>query len=244
MADAMPGASAGLQDTAGLAHPPIFSARLNVAPHSCDSNGDERKRMPNAATHILEPIACTMAEDRQRSRERLTVLRAQTGDRAAFDELVDTHQERLMYYVHRLVGDAHHARDVLQEIWLDVFRTLGKLQSPDAFRVWMYRIAHNRAVSHLRRRKLDSEAHERLAEAACEGDVSELELLENAELVHAALARLSVVHREVMTLRFLEDMNVAEIARVMDCSEGTAKSRLHYAKNALRRILDEEAGHD
>ena len=72
---------------------------------------------------------------------------------------------------------------------------------------------------------------------------NDLDLLENAELVHVALDRLSVMHREIMTLRFLEEMDVLEIARVMQCSEGTAKSRLHYAKNAMRRIIEEERGH-
>lgn len=73
----------------------------------------------------------------------------------------------------------------------------------------------------------------------------EIERLENVELVHAALAKLTVVHQEVMTLRFLEDMDVAEIAGVMECSEGTAKSRLHYAKAAMLRAVREiEEGRD
>ncbi|WP_277214033.1 RNA polymerase sigma factor, partial [Isoptericola croceus] len=63
---------------------------------------------------------------------------------------------------------------------------------------------------------------------------NELELLENAELVHRELERLSPAHREVLTLRFLESMSLDEIAEVIDCSNGTAKSRLHYAKKALR----------
>lgn len=62
-------------------------------------------------------------------------------------------------------------------------------------------------------------------------------------MVHFALDKLSVIHREVMTLRFLEEMDVKEIARVMNCREGTAKSRLHYAKDAMRRIIEEERGH-
>ncbi len=149
-----------------------------------------------------------------------------------------------MYYVHRLVQDSHQARDVLQQVWLDVFRTLGKLQSPSAFRVWLYRIAHNRAVTHIRRQVVESDAREQIAVDAVESEHwNDLDLLENAELVHFALDQLSVIHREIMTLRFLEEMDVKEIARVMECSEGTAKSRLHYAKTAMRRIIGEERGH-
>lgn len=183
-------------------------------------------------------------DDPQRLRERVLVLRAQVGDRAAFHELVDLYHERLAYYIHRLVQDPHESRDILQQVWLDAFRTLAQLQSPGAFRVWLYRIAHDRAVNHLRRKRVDSSAREQLAVEAVETeDRSETDLLENAELIHFALNKLSVVHREVMTLRFLEEMDVKDIARVMKCSEGTVKSRLHYARNAMRRIICEERGH-
>jgi RNA polymerase sigma-70 factor (ECF subfamily) len=183
-------------------------------------------------------------DDTQPLRERVLVLRAQVGDRAAFHELVTLYQERLIYYVHRLVHDSHQSLDILQQVWLDVFRTLGKLQSPGAFRVWLYRIAHDRVVTYIRRQIADSDAHEQIAVDAIETEHwNDLDLLENAELVHFALNKLSVIHREIMTLRFLEEMHVKEIARVTECSEGTAKSRLHYAKNAMRRIIAEERDH-
>jgi RNA polymerase sigma-70 factor (ECF subfamily) len=182
--------------------------------------------------------------DAQRLHERVLVLHAQLGNRAAFHELVMLYQERLTYYVQRLVQDWHQARDILQQVWLDVFRTLGKLQSPNAFRVWLYRIAHDHVVTYIRRQRVDSGARELLAVDAIETEHwNDLDLLENTELVHFALNKLSLIHREIMTLRFLEEMDVKEIARVMKCSEGTAKSRLHYAKNAMRRIIGEERGH-
>jgi RNA polymerase sigma-70 factor, ECF subfamily len=182
-------------------------------------------------------------DEPQRLHERIVVLRAQTGDRAAFHELVMLYQERLTYYVHRVVQDWHQARDILQQVWLDVFRRLGKLRSPAAFRVWLYRIAHDRVVTFIRRQRVESNAREHLAMNAVETEHwNDLDLLENVELVHAALDRLSIVHREIMTLRFLEEMDVKEIARVMRCSEGTAKSRLHYAKHEMRRIIEEERG--
>ena len=185
-----------------------------------------------------------MNDDPRLLRERVLVLRAQLGDRAAFHELVTLYQERLTYYVHRLVQDWHQSRDILQQVWLDVFRTLRKLQSPSAFRVWLYRIAHDRVVTSIRRQRVDSDARELVASGTTETEHwNDLELLENAELIHFALNKLSVIHREMMTLRFLEEMDVKEIARVMQCSEGTAKSRLHYAKIAMRRIISEERDH-
>jgi RNA polymerase sigma-70 factor (ECF subfamily) len=185
-----------------------------------------------------------LVDDPEHLHERVLVLRAQLGNRESFHELVTLYQERLAYYVHRMVRDWHQSGDILQQVWLDVFRKLGKLQSPAAFRVWLYRIAHDRVVTFIRRQQVESDARERAAMEVNETDHwNDLDLLENAELVHMALDKLSVIHREIMTLRFLEEMDVQEIARVMKCSEGTAKSRLHYAKLAMRRIVEEERGH-
>jgi RNA polymerase sigma-70 factor, ECF subfamily len=183
-------------------------------------------------------------ENPERLHERVLVLRAQLGDRAAFHELVDCYQERLTYYVQRMVSDWHQSRDILQQVWLEVFQKIAKLNSPAAFRVWLYRVAHDRVVTLFRRQRVETDARERVAINTAETERwNELELLENAELVHVAIEKLSVVHREIMTLRFLEEMDVAEIARVLQCSEGTVKSRLHYAKAAMRRFIDEERGH-
>ena len=183
-------------------------------------------------------------EDRRRLSEQAVVLRAQAGDRAAFHDLVEQYQRRLTYYVHRLVGDVEQAHDLLQEIWIEVFRKLGRLESPAAFRVWLYRVAHHRAVKHLRRKSVEARAREIIA-GAVEEETSddELELLENVELVHHALEQLSFEHREALALRFLEGMSIGEIAHVAECSEGTAKSRLHYAKAAMRQIIEKEQAH-
>jgi RNA polymerase sigma-70 factor (ECF subfamily) len=185
-----------------------------------------------------------LPDDPEQLHERVLVLRAQIGDRPAFHELVDLYQDRLTYYVQRLVQDWHQSRDILQQVWLEVFRKLGNLQSPNAFRVWLYRLAHDQVVTHFRRQRVRFDAREQSALSASEAETgNDLDLLENAELVHFALNKLSILHREIMTLRFLEGMDVKEIARVMECSEGTAKSRLHYAKAAMRQIIEEERGH-
>ncbi len=182
-------------------------------------------------------------DDLERIRERLAVGRAQAGDREAFRRLVESYHDRLSYYAHRLTGNAEAARDILQDTWLEVFRTLPKLHSAAAFRVWLYKIAHHRALTYLRRHRVESRAQQLGGCDEAADGWNELELLDRAELVHRTLERLSDVHREVMTLRFLENMDVRDIARVTNVSEGTAKSRLHYAKRAMRQIIDEEQGH-
>ncbi|MDR3622930.1 MAG: sigma-70 family RNA polymerase sigma factor [Paludisphaera borealis] len=181
-----------------------------------------------------------MTDDLDRIEERLTVLLAQQGDRDAFGRLVDRYDKRLHYFIRRILGETDGALDLLQSVWLIVHRRLRRLQSPDAFRVWLYRIAHDQAVTELRRKTrrpvlFDETAAGQPLDAVSLDDSA----FENAELVHVALRDLSVDHRRVLTLRFLEDMSIEEIAEVVGCGPGTVKSRLHYAKLALRRRIEE-----
>jgi RNA polymerase sigma-70 factor (ECF subfamily) len=171
----------------------------------------------------------------------LLVVKAQQHDSSAFGELVSLYERRLLYYLHRIVGEGQTALDVLQDVWLTVHQRLNSLHSPETFRVWIYRIAHDRAVSLLRRRRRESEALLQLAEEQDES-VEERAVFDDAELVHRALGRLSVLHREVLTLRFLEDLSVEEIALVIGCPRATARSRLFHAKRAMR-ILVQELNH-
>ncbi len=173
------------------------------------------------------------------SGERRNVILAMHGDGAAFRALVEAYDRRLLYFIRRILGESDEGFDVLQSVWLMVHRSLRKLNSPSAFRVWLYRIAHAQSVSALRKKTRLPIIFEEIE--TCE--VSEESLNEtafdNAELVHVALGALSMDHRRVLTLRFLEDMDIAEIAEVLECSQGTVKSRLYYAREALRRRIEE-----
>lgn len=181
-----------------------------------------------------------MTSTSEHAEERETVLRAQSGDRAALSRLVDAYDRRLLYFVRRILDDHDAAFDVLQAVWLTVHRKIRGLKSPNAFRVWIYRIAHDKAVSELRKKNRRPVPVEDVAITGDEPDQSDAEkAFDNSELVHAGLQRLTVDHRRVLTLYFLEDMQVNEIAEVLGCSDGTVKSRLHYARTALRRRIEE-----
>lgn len=179
----------------------------------------------------------------QRSEETLLVLRAQEGDRDAFRRLVERYDRRLVYFVRRIVSEIDEAYDVVQATWLHIHRRLRQLRAPQAFRVWIYRIAHDQAIAALRKRTrqpviIDDPPISDIAEG-----IEPVPHVESAELVHAALEGLSFDHRRVLTLRFLEDMSIDDIAGVLGCNPGTIKSRLHYAKAALRQRI-EELSHD
>lgn len=175
--------------------------------------------------------------------ETWSVIAAQQGDGQAFRRLVERYDGRLLYFIGRILGDTESAFDVLQLVWLAVHRKLRSLKSPAAFRVWLYRIAHDRAVSQLRATIREETALAELQETAGSQPVEQEDSVENAELVHRALQELSIDHRRVLTLHFLEEMRIEDIATVLDRPQGTIKSRLFAAKLALRRKI-EELNHD
>ncbi len=109
----------------------------------------------------------------------------------------------------------------------------------DRFRPWLYRVARNEAFQHLRQNRRWAEAEEP-TEAPERADHAEEEFgPADAARIHAALAKLTPPHREILVLRFLEGMSYEEIASVVDCELGTVRSRIHYAKRALRGLLEE-----
>ena len=170
--------------------------------------------------------------------EHLVVLRCQVGEEAAFEALFERYNGRLLYYLRRMIGTTGQAEDVLQTVWLKVIRKIGSLEEPRALRTWLYRIAHNEAVQQLRKggREVALEDEEEVLEAAAEEEDSRP--LDTAR-VNVALDEISSEHRAVLTLRFMDDLSYTEIANVVGCSVGTIRSRIYYAKRALRKQIEE-----
>ncbi|MDP9172571.1 MAG: sigma-70 family RNA polymerase sigma factor [Planctomycetota bacterium] len=175
-----------------------------------------------------------MTDLADRLNRRLLVIRCQVGDAAAFEELVGFFQPRLRGFLFKMVRGRQSVNDLAQDVWMDVFRDLGTLSNPEAFVPWFYRIARNRAFRALRRRPIMTEPIEPDALADETIDFT----AEEAGAVHAALDELIPEHREVLLLRFMEEMSYEEIAGVVGCAVGTVRSRIHNGKVALRRIIE------
>ncbi len=183
-----------------------------------------------------------MPRDKQAVLLELLVLRCKRGERQAFDELARQWEQRLLYYVRRLVATEEDAWDVLQQAWMRVLKGIRSLDDPQRLPAWLYQIARCTAVSHWRghyREQARMEENSELTELA---ETEESVPLEDAEQVHHALSRISLAHREVLTLYFLEDLSLEEMAEVLAIPVGTVKSRLCYAKRALRAMLEREGG--
>jgi RNA polymerase sigma-70 factor (ECF subfamily) len=177
-----------------------------------------------------------MTDAADRLYERVLVLRCQAKDEAAFEEIVRRYTPRLRYYLRRMLGNVQSAEDTLQDVWLDAFRGLPGLVAPAAFPAWIYRLARDRAFRALRRRRAYFPLEE--LDLADEGGGPDDFSAEDAARIHHALDMLPPDHREVLVLRFIEDMTYEQIAEIAGCPLGTVRSRVHYAKRALRRMIE------
>jgi len=174
----------------------------------------------------------------ERLRERLLVLRFQAGDEEAFVELVARHQASLTYFVRRLTKDEATAEDIVQDVWMKSLRCLRTLRNPEAFKVWLYQIARRRALNERRDAKSASALPDNLAAPQDGPEEEEVFSAEQAPRVHECLKALRPEFREVLLLRYLEEMPYESIAEVVECPVGTVRSRIHYAKLALRREME------
>lgn len=164
---------------------------------------------------------------------------AQRGDGEAFRQLVEAYQTQVYRLALRMCGESA-ADDVTQEAFLAAWRALPDFRGDCRFSTWLYRLTTNAGIDWLRREKRHRSAD----------DVTELELPDDApspqeqaeqsetqSAVRRALSRLSEEHRQVLLLRYMQELDYGEIAAALDVSEGTVKSRINRAKSKLREVL-------
>lgn len=170
------------------------------------------------------------------------VLRAQSGDRAAFDELLKTVQQPLFRYVYRLVGEHALAEDVLQEVFIIIYRKIRWLENPKLFRAWAYRIASREIFKRLKREKRWTEQvrDEKILDAIPVKSAEEIYAPELIKEIPKLISNVSPASRAVLILHYLDEMSLSETAEILDVSLGTAKSRLAYGLRSLRQKIKKE----
>ena len=167
--------------------------------------------------------------------EQLLLLRCQIGDKDAFTELIERYERPLRYFINRLLDNSEQTEDIFQDTWLTVIRRIHGLREVDAFPAWLYRIARNKVYQQLRKKRNVSRLDENITvpDHTEEDDFS----VEDAAKVHKCLKEISPEYREVLMLRFLEQMSYQQISQVLNCKLGTVRSRIYYAKLALKKEL-------
>ncbi len=169
-------------------------------------------------------------------------MRAQSGDRRAFDELLQTVQDALFRYLYRLVGERAAAEDILQEVFIIVYRKLVWLENPKLFRSWTYRIASREAFRYMKREKRWTEQmrDEKVLETLSAEPPEEIYAPELIAQIPKLISEVSPASRAVLILHYLDEMSLSDTAEILDISLGTAKSRLAYGLASLRQKIKKE----
>ena len=176
-------------------------------------------------------------------REQLPVPQARAGEPAAWDTLFKRYQLPLYVFVFELVHDEQTSLDVVQETFIAAARHIASLRDDERFGSWLFGIAHQRCVQRWRRKDRESDALEEIARSPVElgDDPSELLIRSEQEAGFMKLIeQLPPPQRSVLLLHFVEDFSLEEIAKITSAQMGTVKSRLHYAKRALRKLIEEK----
>ena len=170
------------------------------------------------------------------SDERDLVLAAQRGEREAFSELVRRHQRRAYVVARSIVVNHEDAEDAVQDAFLHAYKAIGRFLPDQAFGAWLHRIVANAALDVTRRRKV--RAAEELPETVASPFRDPAEAGELRQKLREALETLPERQRSVIVLHDVEGYKHAEIGKMLDIPEGTARSDLHYARAQLRRVLE------
>lgn len=185
-------------------------------------------------------------------RERRLLRRLRDRDERAFRELVESYGDRVFNLTYRMMSNREEAEDVAQEVFITVFKSIDSFRGDAKLSTWLYRIAANHCknrIKYLARRHDRSKAEfdERIDADGAAGAVTapsasprpdrQLEGVELERIMQRAIAELDDEHRILVVLRDLEELSYDEIAQITELPEGTVKSRLHRARLALRKKM-------
>ena len=174
------------------------------------------------------------------------VQTAVAGREASFEELVRRYQRPIAAYVYRMVGDYDTALDLTQEVFIKVYNSLARYRSEFKFSTWIYKIAHNAAIDHLRRHavreqtltgSVEGERREVAIESRRLTPEQESERKERRSEIESVVQLLQASYRELIILRHSHDLSYDEIAEVTGLPLGTVKNRLFRARETMRDLL-------
>jgi len=189
--------------------------------------------------------------DLHHEEDEALVRRTQNGENAAFDVLVERYKERLYATVYHMTSNHEDANDLVQDTFIKAYKSLRGFRGQSSFYTWVYRIAVNRTINFIKRRKNRSQYSLDDLDSSIQTDPDLVELMSHVtprrevaltelqEKLNEALQQLSEPHRAVVAMHDIQGMTHADIARVMKCSEGTVRSRLFYARQQLQGLLSD-----
>jgi RNA polymerase sigma-70 factor (ECF subfamily) len=163
------------------------------------------------------------------------------GDRDAFAELYRRLQRPLFGYLMKLVREREMVEDVLNETLMEVWRQAARFEGRSSVNTWVFSIAHHRAVSKLRKKRETALDEEQAAAIEDEGPTPDMkaESTDMSRLLARLMERLSFEHREILHLAYYQEFSVQEIADALDLPPNTVKTRMFYARQRLKVLLEQ-----
>ena len=159
----------------------------------------------------------------------------QKGDENAFRQLYESTYGRVALYLRRLVADEHTVENILAETYVAVWKGAGSFQGKSQVTTWIIGIARNIAMNELRKLKHFESLDDHYE--ILDNSVPDVELFDRPTLIQQALLKLSAKHREILDLVFFHEMNYPEVSVLLDVPVSTVKTRVFYAKDALKDVL-------
>ena len=212
--------------------------RVTKTSHSLDNPAEPEK----------SPVAAT-AEDDGEGAVRQLIIRSQDGDQEAFRELVEMYRSRVASIAYGLVGNYEDARDISQEVFIKVYRSLGRFDVRKKFFTWLYRLSVNATIDFLRANKkrsyhesLDSEeSYAQYPDQREESDLEEfVEKMERREIFQRIVNRLNLRQRMAFILCDLQGLSSTEAAEIIDCPQVTLRWYLHEARKKIRQTVQSD----
>lgn len=167
-------------------------------------------------------------------------------DQELFEQIVARYQNKIFSYINRLIGNREEAEDLTQEVFIKVFKNLYGFDTKRKFSSWIYRIAHNEAVNHIKKKSyfriLSIEQNEFLQNtmSTTENLIEKIIKKENAKKIRELLDKLSFKYKEVLVLRYMEEKSYEEISDILRMPVNTVGTLINRAKGQLEKIAKNE----
>lgn len=163
-----------------------------------------------------------------------------TGDKEAFAQFYQRHNRPLFAFLVKLVRERTMAEEVLNETMLEIWRQAGRFEGKSSVTTWLFSIAHHKAVSRLRKKRevaLDDDVAANIVDDSPAPDSLAADR-NMSRMLQSLMERLSDDHREILHLAYFQELSVQEIAEILDLPENTVKTRMYYARQRLKSMLE------
>ena len=191
------------------------------------------------AAQNVEELSSDRNGEVQTSMELVWLERIANKDRAAFEELYREYGPRVFRFAVRMIHDETKAEEVANDVMVEVWKSAGKFQGRSAPSTWIFSIARHRALNAIRRKTIPTTNLDDSPEPQddSEDPMAATDQSTTSNLLRTAIGQLSREHREVVELTFFQGLNYKEIAKIVECPEGTVKTRMYHAKKQLGPML-------